>query len=141
MSGAVVGEIFVGLVVNVKNAVLGAEGVDGAERGGGVDGASGIVGRDGEDRAGARGDRGTEGGEVELVVGLNVMLSFKVIVPLVVKVTLLPLRAMVLVPVLPARMVRRYARATGQPDHPRGCCPCVANRRAESSPTAAPRET
>ena len=63
-----VGEIFVGLVVNVKDAPIAAEGVDGAKRRFGIHGAGRIVRRHRDDRAGARRDRGIDGPDVQLIV-------------------------------------------------------------------------
>ena len=40
---ALVEEVFVGLVVEVRETMFGAQGVDGAEIGLGVDGAGGVV--------------------------------------------------------------------------------------------------
>ena len=71
MANPVVGEILVGLVAEVVNASLGAQGVDGTQIGFGIHRTGRVVGRDGDDGAGARRDRGSQCGHVQAPVGVG----------------------------------------------------------------------
>ena len=69
--GVAVGEVFVHLVGDVDDAPLGAQPIDGPQRGFGIDRATRVVGRDRHNRPRSRGERTLERVEVELVVGVR----------------------------------------------------------------------